>query len=58
VLFKKGSPSGLPVKKLEKAMKSSKIDITINLNNGKESDEVVTCDLSYNYVKINAEYTT
>ena len=34
------------------------IDITIDLKCGKEWEEVLTCDLSYDYVKINAEYTT
>jgi N-acetylglutamate synthase/N-acetylornithine aminotransferase len=28
------------------------------LKAGRESVEIHTCDLSYNYVKINAEYTT
>lgn len=58
MLFKKGCPSELPAKKLVKAMKSRQIHIDANLNNGKESDEVMTCDISYDYVKINAEYTT
>ena len=34
------------------------INITIDLHGGKEWEEVLTCDLSYDYVKINAEYTT
>ena len=34
------------------------INITIDLHCGKEWEEVLTCDLSYDYVKINAEYTT
>ena len=36
----------------------NEIDITIDLHCGKEWEEVFTCDLSYDYVKINAEYTT
>lgn len=32
------------------------IKVVINLNNGKASWSVMTCDLSYKYVKINAEY--
>ena len=43
---------------LEKAMEKYEINIIIDLKCGKEWEEVLTCDLSYNYVKINAEYTT
>ena len=39
-------------------MKQHEINITIDLKCGKEWEEVLTCDLSYDYVKINAEYTT
>lgn len=58
LLLKNGSPTNLSTKKLEKAMKKHEIDITIDLKCGKEWEEVLTCDLSYDYVKINAEYTT
>ena len=58
LLLKNGSPTNLSPKKLEKAMKEYEIDITIDLKSGKEWEEVLTCDLSYDYVKINAEYTT
>ncbi|GIS85385.1 MAG: hypothetical protein CM1200mP16_16850 [Nitrospina sp.] len=58
LLLKNGSPTNLSPKKLEKAMKQYEIDITIDLKCGKEWEEVLTCDLSYDYVKINAEYTT
>ncbi len=58
LLLKNGAPTNLPQKKLEKAMQQHEIDITIDLKSGKEWEEVLTCDLSYDYVKINAEYTT
>jgi len=58
LLLKNGNPTHLPQKKLEKAMKQHEIDITIDLKCGNEWEEVFTCDLSYDYVKINAEYTT
>jgi glutamate N-acetyltransferase/amino-acid N-acetyltransferase len=58
LLLKNGCPTNLPPKKLEKAMQQHEIDITIDLHCGKEWEEVLTCDLSYDYVKINAEYTT
>lgn len=58
LLVKNGNPTNISPKKLVKAMQTHEIDITIDLHNGKEWEEVLTCDLSYDYVKINAEYTT
>ena len=40
------------------ALGASDIDIDINLNIGKASATIYTCDLTYDYVRINAEYTT
>ena len=40
------------------AMADSDIVIRIVLNRGDAATEVLTCDLSYDYVKINAEYRT
>jgi glutamate N-acetyltransferase/amino-acid N-acetyltransferase len=37
---------------------SQKVEITINLNLGRESFTYLTCDLTYDYVRINAEYRT
>lgn len=37
-------------------MKRPQITITIDLGQGTASDTVYTCDLSYDYVKINADY--
>ena len=37
-------------------MQQKEITIRVNLNRGKASDTVYTCDLSYDYVKINADY--
>ena len=37
-------------------MNQSEIAITVKLNRGACSERVWTCDLSYDYVKINAEY--
>jgi glutamate N-acetyltransferase/amino-acid N-acetyltransferase len=39
-------------------MKEREFGLTIDLKMGKASTRVTTCDLSYDYVKINAEYTT
>jgi glutamate N-acetyltransferase / amino-acid N-acetyltransferase len=47
-----GSPA------LKKKMKAKNIVVEIDLAKGQHQVEVYTCDLSYDYVKINAEYTT
>jgi glutamate N-acetyltransferase/amino-acid N-acetyltransferase len=39
-------------------MEAPSFDVTVNLNLGNGADVVYTCDFSYDYVKINAEYTT
>jgi len=39
-------------------MKQREFGLTLDLKLGKASARVLTCDLSYDYVKINAEYTT
>jgi glutamate N-acetyltransferase/amino-acid N-acetyltransferase len=38
------------------AMRKKEYCLTINLNNGPGQDRAVTCDLSYDYVKINGSY--
>ena len=58
LLLKNGNPTNLSSQKLVKAMQKHTINITIDLHDGKEWEEVMTCDFSYDYVKINAEYTT
>jgi glutamate N-acetyltransferase/amino-acid N-acetyltransferase len=49
---------GLSLSALQKKMKSKEITIAIGLHMGKAQAETYTCDLSYDYVRINAEYTT
>lgn len=44
--------------KLKNIFKNRRLDISIDLCNGTRSYEVFTCDLSYDYVKINASYST
>lgn len=39
-------------------MNRAEIDITVHLGRGEAEDLVWTCDFSYDYVKINAEYRT
>jgi glutamate N-acetyltransferase/amino-acid N-acetyltransferase len=42
----------------QQVMKHEEITITIKLGRGNAKQEVLTCDFSYDYVKINAEYRT
>lgn len=46
------------IAELKKTVKKKEIDVTIDLKKGNRSCEIKTCDLSYEYVRINAEYTT
>ena len=46
------------LKSMQDVMRKRAFDVTVNLNLGDGEDTVYTCDLSYDYVKINAEYTT
>ena len=39
-------------------MDREEITVTVKLGRGEATQEVLTCDLSYDYVKINAEYRT
>ncbi len=45
-------------KELRQAMAEREIKVVINLAVGNVSTTVYTCDMSYEYVKINGEYTT
>jgi glutamate N-acetyltransferase / amino-acid N-acetyltransferase len=40
----------------QRVMKQSEITVRVVLGRGAASDTVWTCDLSYDYVKINADY--
>ena len=40
----------------QRVMKQSEISVRVVLGRGEASDTVWTCDLSYDYVKINADY--
>ncbi len=44
--------------KLSAAMQADEIAIAIDLAMGGEATEIFTCDLTYEYVRLNAEYTT
>ena len=42
----------------QQVMNEEEITVTVKLGRGNATQEVLTCDLSYDYVKINAEYRT
>ena len=43
-------------KKAMKYLKKNEINITVDMGMGKKSWSVFTCDLTENYIKINADY--
>ncbi|MGC2062678.1 MAG: bifunctional glutamate N-acetyltransferase/amino-acid acetyltransferase ArgJ [Thermodesulfovibrionales bacterium] len=45
-------------KEATEVLKSKKIRITVDLKSGKASAKVLTCDLTEEYIRINAEYRT
>jgi glutamate N-acetyltransferase/amino-acid N-acetyltransferase len=45
-------------KRTAEAMKKKELSIMINLNQGTYEDQMVTCDLTHNFVSMNAEYRT
>ena len=55
-----GDGGGLPFDSEEaiRALSATDVDIEIKLGQGAESATIYTCDLTYDYVRINAEYTT
>ncbi len=55
-----GEGTGIPFDAdvLSEAMKASEIDIDVDLASGTASSQIFTCDLTYEYVRLNAEYTT
>jgi glutamate N-acetyltransferase/amino-acid N-acetyltransferase len=55
---KDGAYNEFSKKSLKQMLRSSKIKILIDLNQGEESAVGWGTDFSYEYVRINAEYTT
>lgn len=57
-VFKNGRPSKFDLKKVKKIISRKEHTITIELGAGKKSDFYYGCDLSKEYVRINADYHT
>lgn len=57
-VLNQGQPVNLNNQSLKDICKRKEVDITINLNNGDKEATVLTCDLTLDYIKINAHYRT
>ncbi len=57
-LLVKGDPKMFDVKQIDNILSRRKYTITIDLGMGEAESSCLTTDISYDYVKINAEYTT
>lgn len=57
-VFKNGRPAKFDLKKVKKIISQKEHTITIELGAGRASDFYYGCDLSKEYVKINADYHT
>lgn len=58
VVFKNGEPARFDAKKASKIVSQTEHMITVDLGVGKQSDFCYGCDLSAEYVRINAKYHT
>jgi len=58
LLFENGMPADFSLRDAERHFREKVLTIRADLGAGAGAAEVYTCDLSYDYVKINAEYTT
>ena len=57
-MFQNGEPLDFDLKKAEAALQNENVIVALKLGEGKASWTAWTCDFSYEYVKINAEYHT
>ncbi|MEM7413824.1 MAG: bifunctional glutamate N-acetyltransferase/amino-acid acetyltransferase ArgJ [Myxococcota bacterium] len=59
VVFRNGGSAGPAARRrAEKAIRAPEVAIEVELGLGKGQSQLWTCDLTYDYVRINAEYTT
>lgn len=57
-LLVKGVPAGFDAQRINDVLSRREFSITVDLGMGKYEASYMTSDISYEYVKINAEYTT
>ena len=59
VVFRRGAPTGPAARRRAQAKHAEpEIEIRVHLGAGRAKAQIWTCDLSYDYVRINADYTT
>lgn len=58
LIVQNGNPLDLSADEARRPMLEPEIVVTLDLNMGSSSAKVFTCDFSYDYIKINAEYHT
>ncbi|NHC42347.1 bifunctional ornithine acetyltransferase/N-acetylglutamate synthase [Bacillus sp. MM2020_1] len=57
-VFENGLPSNFVEEEVKEYLESENVKLTVELNQGKYSATAWGCDLTYDYVKINASYRT
>ncbi len=57
-MFEHGAPVDFDAKELSGLMKGKEIELVVDMGLGDGEALMMTCDFSYDYVKINADYTT
>lgn len=58
-VFRGGASTGSAARaRAGRALRSPEVDVAVDLAAGRHAATVWTCDLSYDYVRINADYTT
>jgi acetylglutamate kinase len=57
-VFARGAPADLDRDALRARMRESRVDVLVELGQGEARATAWGCDLSYDYVKINADYTS
>ncbi len=58
VVYEKAAPAAHDAQALRKRMREVRVEIDVHLVEGEASSVAWGCDLSYDYVKINADYTS
>jgi acetylglutamate kinase len=58
VVFEHGAPVDFDNEALRAKLRETRVDVLVELNEGEASATAWGCDLTYDYVKINADYTS
>ncbi|MBK9518987.1 MAG: bifunctional glutamate N-acetyltransferase/amino-acid acetyltransferase ArgJ [Anaeromyxobacter sp.] len=58
VVFERGAPVELDLEALRAKLREARVDVLVELSEGEARATAWGCDLSYDYVKINADYTS